>query len=169
VPLPLQPQEVSDNLETFLLQLAANSFEFGDFMRQIFPKFKIVPIQAIDSTQVHPRAKMAFDPWSLVPSTAECDRNRSPISVTLDLFVPPIHLRRLPEIRQMLTDNPKVRNTEIAVSTGIHHMSVKRAKAVIHQMEDLGLAEPYRELTAKPECAGRWKRRPKNRQKVSAA
>ncbi len=169
VALPLQPLEVSDNLEAFLLQLAGTSFEFGDFMRKIFPEFKIVPIQAIDSSQVHPRAKMLFDPWSLVPGATEDDPNRAPIPVTFDLFIPPIHLRYLREVRQLLADNPKVKNTRIAEITGMHPMSVKRAKAIIRQMVDLGLAEPYRELTAKPKCAGRWKRRPKKRKNDSAA
>ncbi len=167
--LPLQPEEISENLEAFLLQLAGTSYEFADFMRKILPEFKIVPIQAIDSSQVHPRAKLLFDPWSLVPAAAESDLVRSPISVTLDLFKPAVHLRHLPEIRQMLTDKRKVKNTEIAVSTGIHPMTVKRLKAVLRQMEDLGLAEPYRELTEKPESAGRWKRRPKKHRNDSAA
>src|SRR5262249_12818109 len=51
-------QEVESNLEVVLRAVAQHSYAFGDLMRQVLPAFVVQPVQALDSGQVRPRAKL---------------------------------------------------------------------------------------------------------------
>jgi hypothetical protein len=167
------PEEVGQQLGEVLLQLAETSYEFAGLMRKIITRFEIVPVQAIDSGLVRPRARITLS----VEQLRECGDDGpvvSDIHTELDLFQPPKHFRHMETCLKIKESNPKLGyikiadaiNKRLALEAGngvepetISYMTVKRCFAVARKMKAEGLSEPYRVLTEKPEYASRWKSR----------
>lgn len=159
-----------EQIREALLHLAGTSHEFASLMRQIIPQFEIIPVQAIDSGLVRPRARLTLsverlckvtDPTCAVPE----------IYKELDLFEPPKHFRFLKLCQELKQENPRLSykkiegaiNERLALSAAtegdvetISYMTVKRCLGLARMMESEGLTEPYRILTEQPANASRW-------------
>ena len=152
--------DVEQHLEAVFRVLAQTSFEFGDLMRRVIPEFWIVPVQALDSGFVRPRARLIFRPSALLPGSSSAhDATPQPgdVTVTLDLFEPPLHIRAMSACLAARRDDPRKSLKKIEAETGYCYMTVKRALAYSKLMKAEGLIEPYRELTASPASASRWR------------
>ncbi len=166
-------EEVERQLDDVLMYIACTSYDFSKLMREVIPRIEIVPVQAIDSGQVRPRARIVL---SVERLRQDCDEGPvlQDIPVEIDLFDPPKHFRHIEACLQVKREHPKWGYPKIAdeVSNGlataakegeepetISYMTVKRCFGIHRQMEDEGLTEPYRVLNEKPECASRWKPR----------
>lgn len=152
-------EQIDRELERFLLTEMGRSFEFADFLRRVFPAFIIQPVQAIDSGQVRPRAKLMFDPRAIVASSGQQASKASLLPVTLDLFEPPLHIRYLPACVGLRAEHPELSLKAVAATLGIHHMTVKRALDYQRRMEAEGVSDPYRDLHHRPDDASRWRHR----------
>ena len=141
-------REIEQSLGKALVQLAASSFEFAAILRGIFPQFVIQPVQAIDSGQIRPRAKLTFLPAAILEgSGVNCEgHGNDNLSVTLDLFQPPVHIAQLRRCLAARETHPGLSFKGIAAMLGISHMTVKRAFNYARLMQKAGASEPYREV-----------------------
>jgi hypothetical protein len=91
-------REVESNLEVALREVAQHSYAFGDLMRQVIPAFVVQPVQALDSGQVRPRAKLTVRFSALAALNGE-DAAEGPhygdLEVAVNLFDPPLHVRHV--------------------------------------------------------------------------
>ena len=148
-------EEVAARLDVALERLTEVSLDFADLMRRLIPEFIIQPVQALDCPLIRPRGKltMQLDAW------AGGKEPPPPVSVSLDLFEPPVHIQHLAACVAARKANPNATLREIAAQLGINYMTVKRALSYARLMESEGVTDPYKEIHSKPECASRWKKR----------
>ncbi|MBW3595716.1 MAG: hypothetical protein KY475_00410 [Planctomycetes bacterium] len=133
-------------------------------MRQLFPTFIILPVQAIDTPQIRPRGRLQSSARGLVErgETAAHTSGDCGLWLTWNLFTPPAHILHLDTCRQVQQEHPHWSLKRIAAQVGIGHMTVRRALAYGRRMEEFGLQDPYRELHEAPTQASRWKPRRKS-------
>jgi site-specific DNA recombinase len=148
-------EDVANRLDEALLRMAETSLELADLLRRLVSEFVIVPVQALNCPQVRPRAKLTL---CLAPWAAEGEAP-PPVSVVLDLFKPPEHIRHLSHCVAVRQAQPAATLRELAAELGVNYMTVKRALDYHRQMQRAGWPEPYRELTERPARASRWKNR----------
>jgi hypothetical protein len=158
--------EVAKELEAALSVLAATSYDFAVLMRRVIPVFTIVPVQALDSGLVRARGKLVLRLAALIeegPGSAGLEdvtaAREGDVALTIDLFEPPAHVRAIGACLEERRLNPRLSLAKIEARTGIGRMTVKRALAYAKLMEAEGLTNPYRELSARPESASRWRHR----------
>jgi hypothetical protein len=162
-------EEIESNLPETLNVVAERSFEFGALMREIIPRFEIVPVQAFDSKLVRPRAQLTLDLGKLDSESKEGE-----IDIELDLFVPPKHFRFVSDVLETKRRFPKYSYPKIAnaineelannrkegePNESISYMTVKRCFSTAKKMEAAGLSSPYSVLDFIPSKASRWKQR----------
>jgi site-specific DNA recombinase len=153
----LSDEEIAERLSEVLAHLMDTSYEMAEVIRGFVPRCVIVPVQAIDSGQVHPRAKLLVRDVGLSQSIPEAASLRE---LTVDLFQPPVHIAMLREVVPLRSKQPQPTLKQIGQALGINYMTVKRALGVAKQMEAQGLTDPLIELAAKPAYASRWKDAP---------
>jgi DNA invertase Pin-like site-specific DNA recombinase len=154
--------DVDAHLEWAVRELASGSYEFAALMRRVLPVFRIVPVQALDSGLVRPRARLVLRLSALgddVGSIAEEAPRPGDVATTLDLFEPALPIRAMAECVAAKASGPKMSLDKIAAATGYNRMTVKRALAYARLMAAAGSSDPYRELTECPERASRWRHR----------
>jgi DNA invertase Pin-like site-specific DNA recombinase len=153
-------EDVAARLPEAVVELAADSWEFADLMRRLLPEFVVVPVQALDTGQVRPRARLTLDlsgwarPGEPVPP---------PSSAEFDLFEPPGRIRLAAACAAAEAADPKATLQGIASGLGTDRMTVKRALAYARLMAAAGTADPYRPLSSAPASASRWRTRPDRR------
>ena len=150
----VREDEIANQLPELLNYLIETSFEMAEVMRGLVPRCVIVPVQAFDSGQVHPRAKLYLHAVHSVSSAGETDAFEE---LRCDLFEPPVHLAQLREAVRLRSLSPRPTLKQIGSLLGTSYMTIKRALAAASKMESLRLTEPFVELTAKPTYASRWK------------
>ena len=145
------------NFESSLFSIAETSFAFADFLRDLIPQFLIQPVQALDTPQVRPQAKLTIE----FPSSAGAEPERCKLDheFTVNLFEPPLHIQFVDACSTAKREAPNCSLKTIAQRLDLNHMTVKRALDYGRRMERAGLSDPYRKLTQKPNEASRWKRR----------
>ncbi len=152
---PLDAEHVLNDLPGLLTRLATSSFEVADFLRRIIPTLKVVPIQAIDSDQVHPRLEVIIDLSILTGG----DPNPRPF--VYDCFDAAVHYQRRNDVihkrDQLIAEGRKASLNKIAAALGIGRMTVRRTLQLDQRMRDLGLSEPFKVLTTAPTSASRWR------------
>ena len=154
------PELTADHIAVLVHEIARGSYEFGDLMRHVVPKFDILPIQTLDTGLVRPRAHLQVRLDNLADSTdSSCSGRSAPFEVSLDLFEPPLHIRHLPACVARRQQSPRLSLKQIAAEVGVSHMTVKRAMDYRRLMDREGLTEPYRVLREKPQHASRWNSR----------
>ena len=152
-------KQVEQQLPDLLGNLARQSFEFADVLRQIIPEFILQPVQALDTPLVRPRGKLKVV-WGRLLALA----GRAPVAselpaetwLELDFFEAPAHIRAMPDCLRLKQTAPGLSLKKIAARLGLNHMTVKRALDYARRMGQAGLTEPYQELHAAPARASRW-------------
>jgi DNA invertase Pin-like site-specific DNA recombinase len=151
----LTREQIGSDLKNLLLAQLRTSYEFADTFRRWITEFRIVPVQALDTPFVRPRARLTVNFGRLRDGPAEGSGEQA-VSTVIDLFEPPEHIRWLNSCIGLKAENPKHSLKRIALQLGIGHMTVKRALGYARLMTAAGMTEPYRELTERPEVASRW-------------
>jgi hypothetical protein len=153
--LPVDAATISNDLHGLLVRMATSSFEVADLLRQVITELKVIPIQAVDSGQVHPRVEVVFDlaAWSGMAS--------DPQRFVHDCFPEAIHFvhrKAVVATRDRLrAEGKKASLAKIGDALGIGRMTVRRALQLDSRMRELGLDEPYQVLTESPAAASRWR------------
>jgi hypothetical protein len=156
----LTKEDVDSQLSAVLMRLMCKSYDFNQIMRQFFPEFVIIPVQALDTGQVHPRGKLRF----VTDPSRPLEEPGNSVEVTFDLFTPPVHIGLLPKIRETYAraaaaDEKPPSYQKVAETVVTSNMTVKRARAYERLMKAVNTEDPFRELTAPPEKASRWQER----------
>lgn len=162
-------EHVAAQLGEALRIMIDTSFDFAETLRRFFPTFIIQPVQALDTNQVRPRAKLRFSASKLpasLPATAEQAGTAGDIELVLNLFESPDHIEVIPRYvaakAEADAEGRKLSLDQMAGVLGVNRMTVKRARDYIKRMEAAGTTDPYRELHDRPEQASRWKPRRKH-------
>ena len=148
--LCLTRDEVEARIDEAVLHLARTSYEFGSLMRRTFPDFQLVPVQALDTSQVRPRLKLVL---STDDSTGE------QVTIVMDAFDPPQQIRYATECAKFKAEHPDWTLVQIGRGLGIGKKAVSEALKYAQLMADGGVTDPYRELQDEPQHASRWKNR----------
>jgi len=151
-------EEVDAALDRALLEVMRTSFDFADLMRAIFPVFRVLPVQALDSGAVRPRAFLTFRPSAFLDHENKSDSNDD-VHLEFDLFEPPLHIANVQRCLDARSENPKATLRELAGLLGINYMTVKRSLSYARLMQEAGTSEPYQLLRERPSNASRWKPR----------
>ena len=124
----------------------------------------IQPVQALDTGQVHARAKLRFVSDVLPEHTTgeKGEPESAPeIELVWDLFDPPVHIRAIPVYLELKAkahkEGRKISLKKMQEISGINFMAFKRAGAYIRLMEQAGTDDPYIELVERPHNASRWR------------
>ena len=147
--------EVSANLDEALSWLAATSRDFAGILRRLIPTFVVIPVQNLDRPQVRPRAKLVISAaaWAMDGETVP------DLEATVNLFEPPVHIKHMPACLEVRRRDAGAPIRPLMKKLGIGKMTVKRALAYHLLMQQAGVSDPYRELTACPTNASRWRGR----------
>jgi DNA invertase Pin-like site-specific DNA recombinase len=148
-------EEVAARLDEAVQRLAETSFDFADLLRRLVPVFVIRPVQALDRPQIHPRARLTLSQGAL----SKGDEPPPVVSVELDLFEPPEHIKHLPACVAARKARPKATLQELADGLKVGKMTVHRALTYARQMAEQGMTDPYREVRDRPTQASRWGKR----------
>jgi site-specific DNA recombinase len=151
---PYDRDKLVAEIDDILAFLMANSYEFADVLRLAFPSFVIRLVQALDSDQVRPRGILHLP----VPASSGGDGEPVEAEIVFDLFVPPDRIGLISHVIAARNRVPRPTLRTIALELGTSYMTVKRAIAYASLMEAQGLTEPYREISARPDRAARWRR-----------
>lgn len=157
-------RQIEQSLAQTLARLAGSSFEFAGVLRRIFPHFVVQPVQALDSGQIRPRARLTFRPAAMLETAGNGGKEQLACEehcVTLDLFDPPVHIAYLQRCLTAKDAHPEMSLKRIASFLGINHMTVKRAIDYARLMQRTDASEPYCEVHEAPSDAPRWRRRPR--------
>lgn len=147
--------DLAVNLVEALQWLVVRSRDFADVLRKLIPTFTVRPVQALDSSQIRPRANLVLSARTWSNNGQEVPE----VSVTVDLFDPPVHIKYLEECVEAKQKEVRVSLTKIGERVGVNHMTVKRALDYKKLMDAQGLSAPYRDLTECPAIAARWGKR----------
>ena len=163
--LSTSDEEISGRLPEILHYIASSSSEFAEAMPDLVPDICVVPVQALDTPAVYARVRIKFPP-STIPVMgphAEWATIDGGIEKETNAFEAPQHVRDALVLlsagawQDALAANPK--------EHGLSNMRAMRARDYIKLMMEAGIKTPYRELTAPPENASRW-RKSKSRRRL---
>jgi len=143
----------------FALQdLALESMEFADCMRQMIPKIIVYPVRLCDGGQPVLRAKFEINLASYLPAAHQlpsligqlrCER-------TVDLFDMP---QRAAYRKQVIALRDQgLTEQEVARELGLTVTATQRAAALHRMMIELGLTDPYVPLVEPPQNDTRLRR-----------
>jgi hypothetical protein len=157
--LPQSVDTLRQLLEGKFQQLASNSPEFGDLMRQLIPNFYVYLVRMVDGGHLLPRAKVTLALGGIMPDVHHVPELEGLLrrEVTIDLFEPVqrerirkevVHLATTATQRQIITQLPEKATLP----------AIQRAMAVDRKMRDLGLVSPYLAVLDPPEDYGKLRR-----------
>ncbi len=148
-------QLVSANLEEAMIAVAKTSFEFGDLMKRLLPRFEIVPVQAINCSLVRPRAyvTLAID----LSKTGDPNLDVQRIDGVIDLFDPPAEVKHFNAVARARLRFPDATLRDLGRELGLNYMTVKRALDIAKDLAQGESNEIYRELRTPPQGASRWR------------
>lgn len=154
-------QEITTRMDVAIWSVARTSYEFADLLRKSISALIILPVQAIDSDLVRPRARLtlASSFQDAAGAGILVSSSQGALGITLDLFERPLHLQHLVACVEARQQNPGLGLKEIGHRLGISNMTVKRALDCAGRLEGEPMRDPYQELTQCPQKASRWRRR----------
>ena len=91
----LTREQVNSELQHHLHALLRTSYEFADTLRRLITEFRIVPVQALDTPLVRPRAFLTINLGRLRDGPAN-GPGEHPVSTVIDVFEPPEHILKFP-------------------------------------------------------------------------
>lgn len=142
------------HLPEALLHLTGHSFEMARLLRQLVPQLTVHPVQALDTRQVRPRAKLKVS-WQVLESG---DSPGAPDELlAFDCFTPPAHIRAARDCCELRKNQPTLSQRKVAALLHLNVMTCKRACDYARRMELVGSDDPYFELKQSPNLASRWR------------
>lgn len=150
--LPDSVTRLRQMLEEQFQNLATNSPEFGDLMRQLVPEFYVYLVRLCDGGHLLPRAKVKLALAGIVPDAKHVSGLGELLTreVTLDLFEPPQRERIREAVVRLTVQGLKQRAIIPLLPEKATLPAVQRALALDRQMRELGLNTPYVLVTEPP-------------------
>ncbi len=155
-----EPPVLSDDLirgrmPELLLRIAAESFDFAEWIRKLIPQLQILPVQALDTALVRSKVRFVVH-WSALVDEPVDDTHH-----LLDVGNLPQHVQDAMTLRKSGICEGSL--GQVARSLGMSSMRLKRARVFLRLMQEAGVEEPFKVLTEAPVSASRW-RGPKGKQ-----
>lgn len=170
---PLSVKELAMQIDEFNQGLQTFDRSVKTDLEQLVGTIAAVPYQQFGGNKVALRGRFCFDPTRLLPARVRLAlRQRhderlnellpevlQPVTISVDLFEPPQHIRHLNQIAAAKRQHPHLSLKKLATMLPFKasYMTVKRTWDYHLQMEAAGLTDPYQMLEAPPENASRWK------------
>ncbi len=148
----LSREDIVARLPEAVLELSRTSFEFGAAMREMFPHFNVVPVQALDTPQIHPRVILHLPPIGSGPNDLE-----TPETIVIDAFESPLHITNAQRCWTAKQEHPEWTLRDLGTELSLCYMTVKRALAYARLMIAQNTTDPYVVLTERPAKASRWR------------
>jgi hypothetical protein len=130
----MDDDQIAQSLPDVLQHLLATSFEMAEVFRGFFPTCVIMPVQAIDTGQVRPRANLSVRSVGAAKSAENLEGLEC---LSVDLFQHPVHFEHMAEAVRLRSQTPRPTLRQIGELLGTSYMTVKRALALDKQMESL--------------------------------
>lgn len=147
----LSREDIEDQIDEVVIQLAKSSYDFAAFLRRALPNLVVVPVQALDTPQVRPRVV-----WTLPAAVP----GGEPIVITVDAFEPGLHITHALNCQSLKAERPELTLEQIGSRVDIGKQRVHQALQYAQLMAARGTIDPFIVLTAAPERASRWRARP---------
>jgi DNA invertase Pin-like site-specific DNA recombinase len=138
--------------------LPPDSEEFGRIIRRLIPRIEVFPHRLCDGGRAVLRARFALDLVNLIPEASglALDSQILRRHLTVDLFDVPQRVAYRGRVVAMAAEGLTQR--EIGLRLGITQPAVQAAIALAKEMDRLGLADPYVEMTGPPDGDTRLRR-----------
>ena len=153
--LPECMGELRPRLEDKFLQLASDSPEFGDLMRQMVPEFYVYLVRLVDGGHPLPFAKVKLALAGIVPDAALVPGLGELLTreLTLDLFEKPPQRERIRvEAARLAAEHVPQRQIAARLTEEKPKLPVvQEALALDRKMKELGLETPYVLVTEPPD------------------
>lgn len=146
--LALSRDEVEQRLDETVLDLSRRSRTFGKLLSRTFPNLILIPIQAHDSAQIHPRIR-----WEL-PAYA----GNEPVVLVVDAFEESLPIRHVDDVMRCRNQIPRWSLSKIQEYLNLGLGTVKRAVCYAQIMTELGTTDKYRVVSERPTHAARWRK-----------
>jgi len=132
-------------LEKRFQELATDSPEFGDLMRQLVPEFHVYLVRLCDGGHLLPRAKVKLALGGIIPDVAHVSGLGELLTreLTLNLFEPPQRERIREAAVRLTAQGLDQRQIAQQLPEKATQTAVQRALAMDRKMRQLGLETPY--------------------------
>ncbi len=159
--LPRLPESVEALRQMFRDQtrdLAVNSFECADVLRQLVTGFHVYLVRCVNSNRLLPRARVTVRLAGVVPDAARVPEFDAWLTrtFTLDLFKPTQTVRILGDVVRL--DAKGLDQHEIARRLLVTQTAVHNALKLARRMRELGLDSPYVLVTEVLDDVGKLRR-----------
>lgn len=158
--LPKSIDELRGLFEREFSQLAIDSPEMGQFLRQLIPEFHVYLVRLCDGGHLLPRARVKLSLAGIVP-----DAERVPgltellvRNLSIDLFTPPQRERIREETVALAAQKVPQRQIMSRLSETVALPAVQNSLALDRKMKALRLTSPYVMLQEPPEVYNRLRR-----------
>jgi hypothetical protein len=166
------PESVADlraQLEEAFRDLAINSHEFGDLMRQLVPEFTVHSVRLCDGGHPEARAKVKLDLGGSIEGIQDVPELKALLTreFTLDLFEPPQRERIREQAVTLAAQGLTERRIVQSLPEKVTQPAVQHALTLDRKLKELRLASPYVVLLEPPDDYGRLRRHKHARFKFS--
>jgi hypothetical protein len=143
--LPESVAQLRQMLEEKFQQLATDSPDFGELLRQLVPEFHVYLVRLCDGGHLLPRARIRLNLGGIISDTQHVEGLETLLMRvwTLDLFEPPQRERIREEAVRLAAQGLNQREIAQQLPEKATQTAVQRALALNHKMQELGLDSPY--------------------------
>ena len=160
--LPESPAELMGLFREQFADLAVDSCEFADLLREIVTSCHVYLVRLVDGGDLEPRARVTLNLGALATDIAGVTALQQQLirQVTIDVFEAPQRERIRPEVIRLATEHPGWTQRQIAaaIAEKPEQTAVSRAIQLHQKMLDLGLTSPYVLVPEPPSDHGRLRR-----------
>jgi hypothetical protein len=152
IDVPASVDALRQSLQEVFRNLATNSFEFGDLMRQLVSELSVYAVRLCDGGHPLARAKLKVNlagSFSDIGRLPDLERLLTR-EFTLDLFRPPQRERIREEAVRLTTEGISQRCIGHNLVEKATQPAVQNAIALHRRMQELGLGTPYVVLSEPP-------------------
>ena len=168
--LPSCVAEIRDVFEKKATNLAIDSPEFGDLMRQLAPDFHVYLVRLLDAGHPMPRARVGLDLTGCIEDLAFVPGISTLLTrvVTLDLFTAPQRERIRGDAVRLAATGMQQREIATQLSEPTFQAVVQKALVLDRMMKERGVTSPYELLLEPPADYGKLRRHKNHRYEFRA-
>lgn len=141
--IPSSGSELRERFQKALGELALESLECSDLLRDIVSEMQVYVVRLIDGGYFLPRVKATLSLGGLIPNIENAPELQTFLTreVTIDAFEAPIRERIREHVAQRVAEGHYQR--VIAAELGTHQVTVQKAFTLHQMMTERGLTDPY--------------------------
>ena len=143
--------EIRDKIKDAFMKLTIESHEFGRILHDLIPHLDVFPFQMVQGGKPVLQAKIILDLSCFYPHKDSLQGFHGILrrEIRVDLYDLPDKVKWIEKISEYLPSGKSLKF--IGKTLGIPDYLVSRTKSLLQKMNDLGISNPYVELTEPPE------------------